>query len=446
MTYRDVLDWVGEPYTIKSFAREAKARGCCRKVASWAPWLEPGISRVFLAHRGDFSQKDKGTIFGYFQLAGADVVMAPRKWVEYRRLCREAGLGSEETPDATVDFWRRELGPVAFPPSSVADWRPLTDRMPPAEKEAIGALIDVLSGDVPLPLPIRHGRALSTLHTSLEEQRPCGFRPEGGVDLPRRAEIDYWWNTDSGLYLVDALTHKVDDLFIEEMKELIHKALESGRNRREAVRKLHRQLLDRAESKHRKAGGRRAGVAQFERAMRQAREDKSLRAEIPEDLAGHASVHGSLVLFDPPYPCYREIPQAAFQNYRRIDGDDLLRQIVGAYSVGARYVEIPYYLETLSDGRLSWQGFVTLLARRTGMGRGMTRRVLEELTSLIGDELTGERDETPHAVGIPHFGKFDVRLTRAHRGVDPRSGRPIDIPETQRVRFKPSEALKELVN
>jgi hypothetical protein len=74
------------------FVHEAEWRGVSRKIAAPPPWVVPGLTRVFLAHRGDQRRSDLGRLFGYFvlgrveQLTAAAPVELPQQDVAARGL------------------------------------------------------------------------------------------------------------------------------------------------------------------------------------------------------------------------------------------------------------------------------------------------------------------------------------------------------------------------
>lgn len=49
-------------------------------------------------------------------------------------------------------------------------------------------------------------------------------------------------------------------------------------------------------------------------------------------------------------------------------------------------------------------------------------------------------------VSIAGFGTFTMKTRRARQGRNPRTGEPIDIPESRTVGFKPAKAFKERIN
>lgn len=78
MSDHDCLIWAGHSFlTIQDYLHEVRDHGCSCKVPFWPAWALPGQTRVFLAHHEGAAAPDRGVIFGYFVLAGVDVVVAP---------------------------------------------------------------------------------------------------------------------------------------------------------------------------------------------------------------------------------------------------------------------------------------------------------------------------------------------------------------------------------
>ncbi len=81
----DVVLWVGSQCypTIDSFITEALTLGCSKRVPTLPADIEPGQSRVFLAH--DEGEKGAGRIFGFFVIQGVEVILDdPAKIAKYR--------------------------------------------------------------------------------------------------------------------------------------------------------------------------------------------------------------------------------------------------------------------------------------------------------------------------------------------------------------------------
>lgn len=65
-------------------------------------------------------------------------------------------------------------------------------------------------------------------------------------------------------------------------------------------------------------------------------------------------------------------------------------------------------------------------------------KMVGEVFSFIQKELENKPSFT-----VSGFGTWIVRTTKAKKGCDPNTHKPIIIPETKRVRFKPSKKISE---
>ena len=444
MAYRDCLDWVGEGYSIAGFAAEAEKRGCCRKVSGWAPWLEPGNSRVFLAHRGGMKPLEKGVIFGYYELAGADVVMSPVTGAEALRL--GAAAKEQGGQEQLRDFWEAELS-TSLGPGKPDTKKPPRSKPDPARDDLVDFLVDLLIDCDQPPIPIPGGNGVTTVQASLEEERWCGFRPFGEPPSESvMADPDFWWRRQSAVYLVDGLARGIDDLLCELLKELIKEELKNRGRSSKSLKETQRELLSAAGNRSHRGGRgkkpRRRGAKIFDQAVEQAAAKGGFAPSVPRGLKRHCELRGGLVLFDTPYPVYYQLPRAHFRGYLRIDGDDLLDQITAYYGGGEREIELPFFIDDTRP--LAWPSTIALLAKRTGMGKAQTHRVLDSLTELITEELAADQDGS-HALRISGLGTFSTRPTKARTGRNPSTGKPIKIPAGRRIRFSAAAPLKRRV-
>ena len=76
---------------------------------------------------------------------------------------------------------------------------------------------------------------------------------------------------------------------------------------------------------------------------------------------------------------------------------------------------------------------------------GVTKKAAAEavdavIDCIIGNLTRGER------VQIPGFGTFNISERAAREGRNPATGKPMHIPASKSVRFKPGKALKDAVN
>jgi len=83
---------------------------------------------------------------------------------------------------------------------------------------------------------------------------------------------------------------------------------------------------------------------------------------------------------------------------------------------------------------------ISEVARKTGLSRREAEVGVETMLGLISKELTEDGKVT-----LTGFGTFDVGKRKARKGVNPRTGQPINIAASKMPRFKPSRSLKTKV-
>ena len=81
------------------------------------------------------------------------------------------------------------------------------------------------------------------------------------------------------------------------------------------------------------------------------------------------------------------------------------------------------------------------VSRRSGLQKKDVAKVLD-MSVLV----TSETLATGGQINYSGFGKFHVVSRRARRGVNPRTGEPIEIAASRVPRFTPGSALKRTVN
>lgn len=83
---------------------------------------------------------------------------------------------------------------------------------------------------------------------------------------------------------------------------------------------------------------------------------------------------------------------------------------------------------------------VDRLSRETRWSKADVESFIKTMTGVIGETIkAGEK------VAITGFGTFDLGSRAARRGVNPRTGSEIHIPQMPMPRFRAGKRLKELV-
>ncbi|WP_110650496.1 HU family DNA-binding protein [Salinicola peritrichatus] len=81
------------------------------------------------------------------------------------------------------------------------------------------------------------------------------------------------------------------------------------------------------------------------------------------------------------------------------------------------------------------------IAERADLSKDKASQVL----NVIIDEIT-ETVSKGNDVTLIGFGSFTVRERAARTGKNPQTGKPLDIPASKTVAFKPGKALKDAVS
>ncbi len=76
------------------------------------------------------------------------------------------------------------------------------------------------------------------------------------------------------------------------------------------------------------------------------------------------------------------------------------------------------------------------IASKAGLTQKKAGEVLEATLASIEDAL-----KTGHEVRLVGFGSFKVRQSAARKGVNPRTGKPLQVEAKNRVRFSPGKDL-----
>ncbi len=83
---------------------------------------------------------------------------------------------------------------------------------------------------------------------------------------------------------------------------------------------------------------------------------------------------------------------------------------------------------------------IAAVAKKTGLSKTESAAGVNAMVDLITDALSKNKKVT-----ITGFGCFDVGLRQARKGVNPHTGKAIEIPELRIPRFKAGKALRGIV-
>lgn len=83
---------------------------------------------------------------------------------------------------------------------------------------------------------------------------------------------------------------------------------------------------------------------------------------------------------------------------------------------------------------------VERMARTSKESKAVCKRVLESFMDVVGDELKKNR-----TVVLTGFGTFTTMKRKARTGVNPATGKKMQIPAKKVPKFKPGKALRSMV-
>lgn len=89
---------------------------------------------------------------------------------------------------------------------------------------------------------------------------------------------------------------------------------------------------------------------------------------------------------------------------------------------------------------VSKKDLVSAVAKRAGLSQQQTGQIVDALFEEIADSLKDGKK-----VRLIGFGTFEVRELAARRGVNPQTGKSMDIPASKSPAFKPGKELKDAV-
>ena len=84
-------------------------------------------------------------------------------------------------------------------------------------------------------------------------------------------------------------------------------------------------------------------------------------------------------------------------------------------------------------------------ARAADNGIDLTKKATGELLDIVFEVVAASINDEQR-FSYPGFGTFTVKHRKAREGRNPRTGKPIKIPASYTVAFKPAPTLKDRVN
>lgn len=299
----DILIWVGQAYsTIDSYIEEAQRQGCSRRLPGLFHWIEPGRTRVFLAHKDGNKDDAYGSLFGYYTINSLHVVY------DDISIGRGSGIHKHRPvlrPNVRPPQNRKELEEYIFTKKIVLVRRMQGEKVEPSDLP--GDLIkdwveDWLKNQLKNAIKKAiHEHGVRHIPWSVEPDNP--ERLCGGVSGLGSGRFPGTYASDEiGDWLLDCvLDWSLEEDELEEeyfWEEVVEEKI---------------VVVKRRKQKRPEPGISRSGRISVN-------DIYEYYGNPPPDLSG-------LVVFEKPYPLYYHPPQASFRGIQRIDGDSLLLKV-----------------------------------------------------------------------------------------------------------------------
>lgn len=81
------------------------------------------------------------------------------------------------------------------------------------------------------------------------------------------------------------------------------------------------------------------------------------------------------------------------------------------------------------------------MAKNSKMSKSACKKVLETFIDVVGKTL-----KTGSSIVLTGFGTFTVMKRKARTGVNPATGKKMDIPAKKVAKFRPGRALRDMVD
>lgn len=81
------------------------------------------------------------------------------------------------------------------------------------------------------------------------------------------------------------------------------------------------------------------------------------------------------------------------------------------------------------------------VAKQSGHSQEVVNSVIDTMCAVVAETVVTNGEE----VNFPALGKFKQKVNAARKGINPLNKKPISIPETHTLAFKPTSSLKVTV-
>jgi nucleoid DNA-binding protein/DNA-binding transcriptional MerR regulator len=435
----DALIWVGsspnKTETVNEYLKEAKLRGCCRRLPFIPSWAEFGKTKVFLAHRGKHKVPSRGSIFGYFVLHRIEIITKnevaqslpkkkyktswPRNIKDYAtriKKWRKKGYSEQKIKrrlkkrlqtQYIKDFAKGETS-EELDPELPEELKDLIDEWKEFIEEVIREILQKL---FEIGTRKRDNGKIDTL----------GCFPS---EKSRRAEGHRMCSIRKGpgsIYAVDALCATIHDTYQQLLREYLYaESKNSGTSEEKVLDRLQRENQESMDEWIKYKRNHKWKLKELlemykgpfhDAVKKHFRSDRQPKYPIDPRLKGKARHYGELVVFKKPFPILEKEPQAAFLGVCHIDGDKLIDQIANHRGKKALVPKI-YYCNGELQQIATKKELVTWLTQELHVSSACAARFLDEMAQTTRDQL-----EEFNKFKLPGIGTIRLKEKRGQKKI-----------------------------
>jgi DNA-binding protein HU-beta len=94
----------------------------------------------------------------------------------------------------------------------------------------------------------------------------------------------------------------------------------------------------------------------------------------------------------------------------------------------------------MKKNKINKSEFIIILAEKLGITQNQAEKFLQTTINIVTENLEKERE-----VNLTGFGNFKIARRKARKGINPKTGKDMQIDSSISVGFKPGKTLKDTV-
>lgn len=94
-----------------------------------------------------------------------------------------------------------------------------------------------------------------------------------------------------------------------------------------------------------------------------------------------------------------------------------------------------------TEKRIGKLDIIKAVAPKVGLSQEKVNAVIDEIQNVIVTEVMDNNAD----VNLPKLGTFKLKINPARKGINPLNKKPMDVPESHTISFKPTAGIKKVI-